>query len=106
MLQEVWGAFGWWVSVIEIPVVSGLFWMIWTMRREHERALDRITHELAEHKLEVARYYAPTRDLRTLEGRITSHLLRIEAKLDVTALKAEALQASSHSKSGFRPSPE
>ncbi|MEZ5919268.1 MAG: hypothetical protein R3D66_04995 [Alphaproteobacteria bacterium] len=27
-------------------------------------------------------------DLRELEGRLTSHLLRIEAKLDSTALKA------------------
>ena len=93
MSHDIFSALAWWVGVIEIPAVSALFWMIWTMKKETSAAIDQIYHELSEHKLEVARHYAPSRDLRSLEGRITSHLLRIEAKLDVTALKAEALQA-------------
>jgi hypothetical protein len=32
-------------------------------------------------------------DLRALESRLVAHLLRIESKLDSTALKAEALGA-------------
>ncbi|HNQ92215.1 MAG TPA: hypothetical protein PKI93_04715 [Alphaproteobacteria bacterium] len=71
-------AFGWWIAVIELPVLSALFWMIQHLR-----------DDLANHRLEVAKNYAQVQDLRLLENRITSHLLRIEAKLDVTALKAE-----------------
>ena len=80
MPQNILDIFGWWVSVIEIPVLSGLFWWIVRLR-------DDLTH----HMLEVAKTYAQTSDLRLLENRLTAHLLRIEAKLDVTALKAEKL---------------
>ncbi|MCM2344882.1 MAG: hypothetical protein NDJ24_10020, partial [Alphaproteobacteria bacterium] len=46
---------------------------------------------LSAFKLEVAKSYASVSDMRDLEGRLVSHLLRIEAKLDTTALKTEAL---------------
>jgi len=75
-------AFGWWIAVIEIPVLSALFWMIWNSRREFESALMKIHQSLAEHRIEVARTYAETRDIRIIENRLTAHLLRIEAKLD------------------------
>lgn len=83
--------FGWWIAVVEIPVLSALFWMIWNSRRETTQELRDLSDDLADHKLHVARHYARNGDLRELEGRITSHLLRIEAKLDVTSLKAESL---------------
>lgn len=72
----------WWLSAIQIPVLSGLFWMIW-----------RLKNELSEYKIEVANHYARVSDVMQLETRLTSHLLRIEVKLDVTALKTEALNA-------------
>ncbi len=78
MDNELFHLFGWWIAVIEIPILSALFWMVSGLR-----------DNLADYKVEVARTYAQTSDLRNLENRITSHLLRIEAKLDVTALKAE-----------------
>ncbi len=84
---------GWWIAVVEIPILSALFWLIHHYRRDSVQENRILSGDLAEHKLEVARYYARALDLRVLEGRITSHLLRIEAKLDVTALKAEALHA-------------
>ena len=84
---------GWWIAVVEIPVLSALFWMIWHGRRDWEQGLRELNDDLSDHKLDVARNYARTGDLRELEGRLTSHLLRIEAKLDVTALKAESLLA-------------
>jgi len=87
--------FGWWIAVIEIPVLSALFWMIWNLRRDYEGQIRHLMDDLAGHKLHVAQHYARSGDLRELESRITSHLLRIEAKLDVTALKAEALHAES-----------
>ncbi|HAJ89556.1 MAG TPA: hypothetical protein DCM27_00860 [Rhodospirillaceae bacterium] len=74
--------FGWWVAVIELPIISALFWMIWNSRREFETGLMRINQALADHRIEVARTYAETRDIRIIENRLTAHLLRIEAKLD------------------------
>ncbi|MEK7801182.1 MAG: hypothetical protein AAB276_01895 [Pseudomonadota bacterium] len=80
MPQNVMDVLGWWIAVIEIPVLSALFWMI-----------SRLRDEFSAHKVEIAKNYAQSSDLRLLENRLTSHLLRIEAKLDVTALKAEKL---------------
>lgn len=96
----------WWVTVIELPALAGLFAMIWHNRWQANAALDHV-HNLLERrseqlrdalgafKLEVAKTYASQNDLRQVEARIVEHLLRIEAKLDTTALKAEALKAKS-----------
>lgn len=85
----------WWITVVDLPAMSALFWLIWRTRREVEYENNRMREMLASYKLEVAGHYARNSDLQALEKRLTSHLLRIEAKLDVTALKAEALQAKS-----------
>ena len=84
--------FGWWIAVIELPVISALFWMIWTSRKDFETGLMNVTKALADHRIDVARTYAETRDLRIIENRLTSHLLRIEAKLDITALKTAKME--------------
>lgn len=91
MEKNILELFGWWIAVIELPILSALFWLIWNARREFESGFMKINHALAEHRIEVARTYAETRDLRIIESRLTAHLLRIEAKLDVTALKTEKL---------------
>ena len=94
----------WWISAIEIPGLAGLFWLIWHNRRDAEKALkhvhtvlerrsEQLRDALNAFKLEVAKTYASQNDLRQTEERITEHLLRIESKLDQTALKAEALKA-------------
>lgn len=75
--------FGWWIAVIELPIISALFWLIWNSRREFENGLMKVHQSLADHRIEVARTYAETRDIRIIENRLTAHLLRIEAKLDV-----------------------
>lgn len=74
------GNMNWWITVIEIPVMAALFWMIWKTRED-----------LSAHKLKVAEEYAESNDVKILEHRLTAHLLRIEAKLDVTALKTERM---------------
>ncbi|MBN8521746.1 MAG: hypothetical protein J0L77_07615 [Alphaproteobacteria bacterium] len=93
----------WWITVVDIPVLTGLFWLIWRTRKESEEAVDDL-HEklerrasqfregLSAFKLEVAKNYASVTDMKDLETRIVSHLLRIESKLDQTALKTESLQ--------------
>lgn len=94
----------WWISAIELPVLAGLFGLIWRTRQDGENTadhlqtlLERRTEQLRDalnaFKLEVAKTYASQNDLRQVELRIVDHLLRIEAKLDATALKAEALKA-------------
>lgn len=70
----------WWISVIEIPALAGLLALVLRLR-------DALTQE----KLEAMRNFASVNAVRELEQRLVSHLLRIEAKLDTTALKTEAL---------------
>lgn len=97
----------WWITVFDLPAMAGLFWLIWRTRHDSENAVDQLhallsrrsdqlREALNNFKLEVAKTYASQSDLRELEGRITGHLLRIEAKLDSTALKAEALNAKTN----------
>ncbi len=99
------GSLLWWVTAVELPVFSGLFWMIFKARRDAEEAIDllhdtldvrtaQLKEGLSSFKLEVAKSYACIADMKDLETRIVSHLLRIESKLDRTALKTEALKAS------------
>lgn len=94
----------WWITVIDLPALGSLFWMIWKTRREGEESLKHLRdviesrnaqmrEALSAFKLEVAKSYAAVSDLKDLESRLVGHLLRIESKLDVTALKTEALKA-------------
>ncbi len=82
----------WWITAIDLPALGGLFWLIWRTRREHDTALSAMRAALSDFKLEVAKSYAATADVRELEKRLVSHLLRIEAKLDKTAMKTAALR--------------
>lgn len=92
----------WWVTVIDIPALAGLFWLFWTGRQSTEQELDRLyqliekrhaqmRESLSAYKLEAAKTYAGVHDVREIETRLINHLLRIEHKLDSTALKAASL---------------
>lgn len=94
----------WWITVVDLPAMGGLLFLIWRTRRDSEitaRHLrdvidarnSQMRDALAAFKLEVAKSYASISDMRELETRLVAHLLRIEAKLDKTAMKTEALQA-------------
>ncbi len=95
----------WWITVVDLPALAGLLLMIWRTRIDTGKAIDRVQITLDRRceqlrdalyafKLEVAKNYASQKDVRALEQRLVEHLLRIEAKLDSTALKAEGLSAS------------
>lgn len=83
----------WWITVVDLPAMGGLLWLILRVRGEAEEATDRLRsgmeatsvqmrEALAAYKLEVAKTYASITTLREVEQRLTSHLLRIEGKLD------------------------
>ncbi|MBI1301352.1 MAG: hypothetical protein GC137_06805 [Alphaproteobacteria bacterium] len=94
----------WWITVVDVPAMAGLLLFIWRTRLDVDstidklqinldRRCDQLREALAAFKLEVAKNYASRQDVRAVESRIVSHLLRIEAKLDKTALKTEELKA-------------
>jgi len=70
----------WWITAIELPALAGLLALVLKMREA-----------LAGERLEAMKTFASHSAVRELENRLVSHLLRIEAKLDTTALKTEAL---------------
>lgn len=93
----------WWITAFDFPAMTGLFWLIWRTRQENEEAIDTLQDALERRseqlrdglnafKLEVAKTYASQTDLRELEARLVGHLLRIEAKLDATALKVASYE--------------
>ena len=82
----------WWITAVEVPALGCLFWLTHHGRREAERALLRVYREiqtnlnmvlenLAQSKLDAARFYATVVDLKDVEKRLTEHLLRLEARL-------------------------
>jgi len=88
----------WWITAVEIPAVASLFWLHWRMRSEllsriedqrtrHDGDAGDLRDGLAEFKLDVARNYVSIPYLKDIEKRLTGHLLRIEAKLDVPIKK-------------------
>ncbi len=96
----------WWISVIEVPVISALFLQLWQHRKQFDSKLEHLSElqskyraqhseSLANYKLEVAKHYASNQSLREVEGRLVAHLNRIEAKLDNEAYRARARQFQS-----------
>jgi hypothetical protein len=99
----------WWATAIDLPALGGLFRLMRRAQKEQEEAIRhlrdvfdarnaQLREALAAFKLEVAKGYASITDLRELEARLVGHLLRIEAKLDTTAMKTEALKGISESR--------
>ncbi len=94
----------WWITAVDLPVMSGLFWLVLKTRHDSEEAVDllhdtlelrstQLREGLSAFKLEVAKSYASVADMKDLERRIVDHLLRIESKLDKTALITAELKS-------------
>lgn len=79
-MENVLFSLQWWITVIEVPALAGLLALVLKMR-----------DMIAQEKLDAMRSFASIGAVRELEQRLVSHLLRIEAKLDTTALKTEGL---------------
>lgn len=63
--------------------------------KAHEVLKVELERQLSEYMLKISNEYARLSVVREIERRVVSHLLRIESKLDVTALKAEAANQKS-----------
>ncbi len=86
----------WWVTAVELPMLAGLFWLIYRTRSDANESIDDLRHDsetgmlflrdqFAAYKLEVAKTYASLTHLKETERRLTRHLIRIEDKLDNAA---------------------
>ncbi len=89
---------GWWITAVEIPILTALFWLILRGRKETDTAMhdvvsrsDNGDHALREaltaYKLEVAKTYATLVSVKEIERQMIHHLVRIEAKLDAAAFR-------------------
>ena len=96
----------WWIAVIEVPVVAALFRLVHGIKQEIQNRIERgdtrdseavarARDKLAEFKLEVARTYVPLSLIRDVDQRLSSHLLRIEGKL-------EGIRRADHHQGGHR----
>lgn len=83
----------WWLSAIEIPALAGLTALIWKTRMQVSDTQTALRESLYTFKLEVAKTYAGHGDVNALERRLVSHLLRIEKKLDRTAITTAKLES-------------
>ncbi len=92
----------WLLAGFDIPVILSLIVAIIRHYKEtekrfndHEKMCDLLRLELEkkliDETLKMSNEYARISVVREIERRVVSHLLRIESKLDVTALKAEAV---------------
>ncbi|WP_409727454.1 hypothetical protein [Pseudorhodoplanes sp.] len=72
----------WWITVIGVPLVGALFWLRFHDRNETDAALRALKDELANYKLLVATSFVTATSMKELEGRIMSHLDKIEKKID------------------------
>jgi hypothetical protein len=83
----------WWVTAVELPVLGGLYWLLWRTRTDldartgdnrlrTEAGDTRLRERIADFKLEVAKSYASVASLNDVERRLVAHLVRIETKLD------------------------
>lgn len=97
----------WWITVVDIPALSGLFWLYMRLQRDSESAIDalnetlemrcsQLREALSAFKLEAAKTYVSVHDVRDLESKLVAHLLRIEIKLDKTAMITAALKAQNN----------
>lgn len=87
----------WWITAVELPALAGLFWIGWKNYAAVQDEIDEVRHvaevglahlrqNLDAYKLDVAKHYASISYLRAVEERLTSHLIRIEEKLDITRI--------------------
>ncbi|MBN9568212.1 MAG: hypothetical protein J0H79_11475 [Alphaproteobacteria bacterium] len=72
----------WWIATIGVPLVGMLFWMRFRDREIYDKAIQSLTTDLANYKLNVATSFASIAYLKDIENRIMSQLQKIDEKVD------------------------
>jgi hypothetical protein len=72
----------WWVSVIELPALVGLFGLVQMYKASCDKAVLELRTDLAAYKVLVATTFASTTYVKDIETRIITHLQKIEDKID------------------------
>lgn len=95
----------WWITVIDIPALAGLLFMIIRLRAEHYKVIetlnakldkrcDQLREALHAFKLEAAKTYVSQQNLSAKEKGLIAHLIRVEEKLDATVIATERLKVT------------
>jgi hypothetical protein len=84
----------WWITAVDVPMITAFFIAFARLKRDVEHNIEQGRERLSAFKLTVAQNYASINHVKDLESRLIAHLLRIETKLDNTALKAHAVYVS------------
>ncbi len=82
----------WWISVVEIPLFVGAFWLLKNnissldcavkdVEAKTKKDTIDLIESLASFRVDVAMNYASISCLKDVENRLTAHLLRIEEKI-------------------------
>lgn len=86
----------WWITAVDVPLATSFLISLSRLRQSLGQQIDDLRDRFTAYKLEVAQNYASINHVKDLESRLIAHLLRIETKLDNTALKAHAVYVSPH----------
>lgn len=81
----------WWITAVDVPMIAAFVTAFAHFRNHVTRLVDDMRERFNSYKLEVAQNYASINHVKDLEARLIAHLLRIETKLDNTALKAHSI---------------
>jgi hypothetical protein len=77
----------WWVTAVDVPMITAFIFSITRIRNAIDEQLRDLRDRFTAYKLEVAQNYASINNVKDIESRLISHLLRIETKLDNTAYR-------------------
>lgn len=82
----------WWISVVELPLFIGAFWLLKNnistlennlkdVEAKSKKDVINLIENIASFRVDVAMNYASISCLKDVENRLTAHLLRIEEKI-------------------------
>ena len=82
----------WWISVVELPLFIGAFWLLKNnistlennlkdVEAKSKKDVINLIENIASFRVDLAMNYASISCLKDVENRLTAHLLRIEEKI-------------------------
>lgn len=91
-----------WIAIVDAPLITAFIITFTRLRGDVNRQIEKLREKLNACKLDMAQNYASVNQVKDLEARLIAHLLRIETKLDNTALKAHAVYVGPNNHPGHK----